>query len=91
MRSIPISLYSSESREGWIGYVFPCIAQGLGKDGLDTYILVFFRALERMVWIPISLYCSEHWKEWFGCLYPCIAQSLGQIGLDTYILDLLRV
>ena len=53
MGLIPISMYSSGSREGWVGYLYPCIAQSLGKkgldpllsqglaqDGFDTYILV---------------------------------------------------
>ena len=101
---IPISLYSSEFSEGWVGYhilvqlrvqcrmfgyLYPCIAQSLGNDGLNTYILVQLRVQERMGWIPISLYSSEFSE---GYLYPCrtqsyscIAQGLGKDGLDIPI------
>lgn len=77
---IPISLYSPGSKKRWVRYLYPCIVQSIGKNGLDTYILVLLRALEIMAWMPISLYCSESREDWFGYLYPWLAQGLDKNG-----------
>ena len=99
---IPISLQDSElsqyslgSRKGWVGYIYPCRAQSLGKDWLNTYILVNvqLRGFVRMGWLPISMFSLELSEGLIGYLYPIVQLRVNErmswipISLDTNIFE----